>query len=100
MKGKEVKGSGFYKWDAYDCVTDVGLYCKRKRKARSVILDDCLLPLVCAYCGKTIKKGEPNRTDLDPRTRTISPMHYECSWKALFEEIYSYRIEDGRLVKI
>ena len=93
------KDKGFCKTGAYDCVYDIEAYCKGKRKTRLVILHQSLLPIACAKCGKLITDESDNRTIINPKSKEVTPMHYACSWEALLEEIYSYRLEGDRLVK-
>ena len=95
--------AGSHKSGAYDCVTNIALFMKRKRKVQCVILHNSLLPRKCANpkCkhGGIVqpdpnKKCNSNRTDLMPASRTqsgkigVACMHYDCSWECLLDYVY------------
>lgn len=85
-----------------DNVADLRQFVKRRRKLQCVIFrgGGDLLPCKCAWCKKTIGRGDSNRVDIQPRKEQeplVAAFHYECSWEALFAAIDKLGVDLGLL---
>lgn len=71
-------------------------FMKRRRKWQMVIFDGDLLPIKCVRCPDMIV-DDANRVRVYPKEKLIVPMHYECAWDSLFEDIMKLGVAMGKL---
>jgi len=107
MSKKDIPKKGAY--DYLSSLEELKKYYKRCKKAQFFIASDSFLEEtkpICPTCGLPVTpdkdklNGKGNRCIYYPKTQFLVVQHYACAWKSLFNVVFSYRLEGGKLVKI